>query len=70
MDQQVEYSLIWIFRLLKQTLQSLGHLFQEKNSRYLELSTQLELFSRSRDSSSYQEFAVDLFRHISFPSNR
>ena len=34
-DQQVEYILIRTFRLLKEILWSLGHLFQEKNSRTL-----------------------------------
>ena len=37
MDQQVEYSLIQTFQLLKQILWSLARLFQEKNSWYLEL---------------------------------
>ena len=34
-DQQVEYTLIRTFRLLKEILWSLGNLFQEKNSRTL-----------------------------------
>ena len=70
LDQQVEYSLIRTFRLLKQILPSLGCLFHERNSRYLELSFQLELFPRFRDSSIYRESTVDSFRRIISLSNR
>ena len=70
LDQQVEYSLIRTFRLLKQILPSLGCLFYERNSRYLELSFQLELFPRFRDSSIYRESTVDSFRRIISLSNR
>ena len=45
MDQEVEHSLIRIFPLLKQILWFLGRLFHERNSQYLELLPQLELFS-------------------------
>ena len=51
MDQLVEYSLIRTFRLLFPT--SLGRLFQENDSQYVELSPQLELSHLSRDSLSY-----------------
>ena len=70
LDQQVEYSLVRTFRLLKQILPSLGCLFHERNSRYLELSFQLELFPRFRDSSIYRESTVDSFRRIISLSNR
>ena len=45
MDQEVEHSLIRIFPLLKQILWFRGRLFHERNSQYLELLPQLELFS-------------------------
>ena len=70
LDQQVEYSLVRTFRWLKQILPSLGCLFHERNSRYLELSFQLELFPRFRDSSIYRESTVDSFRRIISLSNR
>ena len=50
--------------LLKQILWFLGCLFHEKNSRYLKLLPQFELFSLYRDSLSYRESTVDLFRRI------
>ena len=64
-DKQVEYYLIWTFRLLRQILQSLGRLFQEKNSRFLKLFHQLKLFPHFHDSSIYQESTVDFLWHIS-----
>ena len=63
-DQEVEHSLIQTFPLLKQILWFLGCLFHEKNSRYLKLLPQFELFSLHRDSLSYRESTVDLFRRI------
>ena len=68
LDKQVEYSLIRTFRLLKQI--PLGCLFHERNSRHLELSLQLELFPRFRDSSICRESTVDSFRRIISLSNR
>ena len=62
--QQADYSFIQPFQLLKQFLRPQGHLFQEKESRYLELSTQLKLFPQSCDSSSYRGFTVELFLRI------
>ena len=50
--------------LLKQILWFLGCLFHEKNSRYLELLPQFELFSLYRDSLSYRESTADLFWRI------
>ena len=64
MDQEVEHSLMQTFLLLKQILWFLGCLFHEKNSRYLKLLPQFELFSLHRDSLSYRESTVDLFRRI------
>ena len=61
-DQQVECSLIQTFWLLKKIPQSLGCLFQKKNSWYLELSTQLKLF--------LWELIVDLFWCIDSLSNK
>ena len=54
-DQQVEYSLIQTSRLFKQILRSLGRL---KNSRFLELFPQIELFPLTRDSFSYRESTI------------
>ena len=68
MDQLVEYSLIRTFRLLFPT--SLGRLFQENDSRYVELSPQLELSHLSRDSLSYWNATVDLFRRFLSLTNR
>ena len=64
MDQEVEHSLIQTFPLLKQILWFLGCLFHEKNSRYLKLLPQFELFSLYRDSLSYRESTADLFWRI------
>ena len=64
MDQEVEHSLIRNFPLFKQIIWFLGRLFHEKNSQYLELLPQFELFSLYRESSSYRESTVDLFRRI------
>ena len=57
------------FQFLKQIIWSLDRLFQKKNSRYLELSTQLKRVPWSCDSSSYRESTVDLFRRIRSLSN-
>ena len=64
MDQEVEHSLIGTFPLLNQIVWFIGHLLHEKNSRYLELLPQFELFSLYRDSSSYRESTSDLFWRI------
>ena len=61
MDQEVKHPLIRTFPLLKQIIWFLGRLFHEKNSQYLELLPQFELFSLYRDSSSYRESTVDSF---------
>ena len=64
MEQEVEHSLIQSFSLLKQILWFLGCLFHEKNSWYLKLLPQFELFTLYRDSLSYRESTADLFRRI------
>ena len=64
MDQEVEHSLIQTFSLLKRIIWFLGCLFHEKNSRYLKLLPQFELFSLYRDSFVYRESTSDLFRRI------
>ena len=51
--------------MLKQILWSLGRLFQEKYTRYLERFHKPQLFPRSRESLSYQETTVDLIWCIS-----
>ena len=59
----MEHSLIQTFCLNKFS----GFLiacFMKKNSRYLKLLPQFELFSLHRDSLSYRESTVDLFRRI------
>ena len=63
-DQELEHSLIQTFPLLKEILWFLGCLFHEKNSRYIELLPQFELFSLYRDSLSYRESTVDLLQRI------
>ena len=63
-DQEVEHSLIPTFSLLKRIIWFLGCLFHEKNSGYLKLLPQFELFSLYRDSFSYRESTSDLFRRI------
>ena len=68
-DQEVEHSLIQTFPLLKQILRFLDCLFHEKNSRYLELLPQFELFSLYCDSLSYRESTADLFWRIRFLLN-
>ena len=69
MDQEVEHSLIRTFPLLNQIVWFIGRLLHEKNSRYLELLPQFELFSRYRDSSSYRQSTADLFWRIRSQSN-
>ena len=69
MDQEVEHSLIRTFPLFNQIVWFIGRLLHEKNSRYLELLPQFELFSRYRDSSSYRESTADLFWRIRSQSN-
>ena len=68
MDQLLQYSLIQTFRLLFPT--SLGRLFQENHSWYVELFPQLELSPLSRDSLSYWNSTVDLFRRFLSLTNR
>ena len=70
MDQLVEYSLIQTFWLLKQILLSLGRLFQENNSQYLELFPQLEVSPLSCDSLSYWDSIAGLFRRFPSLTNR
>ena len=64
MEQEVEHSLIQTFSLLKQIFWFLGCLFYEKNSWYLKILPQFELFTLYRDSLSYRESTADLFRRI------
>ena len=70
LEKQVKYSLIGIFRLLKQILRSLARLFSEKYSQYLKLFHHLELFARSHDRSSFRESTVDFFWRISYLCSR
>ena len=69
MDKPVEYSLIQTFRMLKQIIWSLCHLFPKNKFLLSRTLPSTQLFPWSHDSSSYRKFTVELFRGISSLSN-
>ena len=64
MDQQVEYSLIQTFRLLKQIIFSFGRLFHEKIMKSLGISNYSLISNNFLCPVINREYTVDLFWRI------